>query len=62
MKLSEGFGIPSEKVTERKDIEGAIKRARKHKGPYLIEFVVEKEQNIFPMIPQGASVDEIRIE
>lgn len=61
MKLSEGFGIPSEKVTVRDDIIPAIKRAREHKGPYLIEFVIEKEANVFPMMPTGAAVDEMRL-
>ncbi|OGG26368.1 acetolactate synthase, large subunit, biosynthetic type [Candidatus Gottesmanbacteria bacterium RIFCSPLOWO2_01_FULL_39_12b] len=62
IKLSEGFGIPAEKVDKRNNILPAIKRARKHKGPYLIEFVVETEANVFPMMPAGAAVDEIRLE
>lgn len=62
IKLCEGFRIPAEKVEKRKDIIPAIRRARKHKGPYLIEFVVETEANIFPMMPAGAAVDEIRLE
>lgn len=62
MKLCEGFGIISEKVEKREDVNGAISRARKHKGPYLIEFVVETEANVFPMMPAGAAVDDIRLE
>lgn len=62
MKLCEGFGITSEKVERREDVNAAISRARKHKGPYLIEFVVETEANVFPMMPAGAAVDEIRLE
>jgi len=60
--LANAFGMKGEKVTERKDIGLAIKRARRHKGPYLIEFVVETEANVFPMMPAGAAVDDIRIE
>ena len=62
VKVTEGFGIQAEKVTKREDIQSAIDRARAHKGPYLIDFVCEKEENVFPMIPAGASVSEIRLE
>lgn len=62
IKLAQGFGITGEKVEKREDILPAIKRARKHKGPYLIEFVVETEANVFPMMPVGAAVDEMRLE
>lgn len=62
IKLADGFGIKAEKVTERKDVLPAIRRARRHKGPYLIEFIVETEANVFPMMPAGAAVDEIRLE
>lgn len=62
IKLAEGFRIPAQKVEYRKDIIPAIKKARKHKGPYLLEFVVETEANVFPMMPTGAAVDELRLE
>jgi len=62
VKLCQGFGIPAERVEKRKDIIPAIKRARNHRGPYLIEFVVEIEANVFPMMPPGGAVDEIRLE
>lgn len=62
IKLAEGFRIPAQKVEKRKDIVPALKKARAHKGPYLLEFVVETEANIFPIMPAGAAVDEIRLE
>lgn len=62
VKITQGCGILAEKVTKREEIKAAIDRARKQKGPYLIEFVCEKEENVFPMIPSGASVSEIRLE
>jgi acetolactate synthase-1/2/3 large subunit len=62
IKIAQGCGITAEKVTKREDIKGAIERARKFNGPYVIEFVCEKEENVFPMIPAGASVSEIRLE
>lgn len=62
IRLAEGFRIPAEKVKERENIISAIKRARRHKGPYLIEFEVETEANVFPIMPSGAAVDEMRLE
>ena len=62
VKISEGFGVPAERVTKRSEILPAIKRARHYKGAYLLEFVVEAEANIFPMMPSGAAVDEMRLE
>ena len=62
IKISEGFGIKAEKVKERKDLINAIGRARKHKGAYLLEFEVEMEANVFPIMPTGAAVDEMRLE
>ncbi|MCL4338579.1 biosynthetic-type acetolactate synthase large subunit [Patescibacteria group bacterium] len=56
-KLCEGFGIPSLKVTNQNDVRKAIRKARKTKGPYLVEFIVEAEENVFPMIPAGAGLD-----
>lgn len=60
--IAKGYYIPSAKVTERNDLEGAIKTMLETDGPYLLEVVVEKEGNVFPMVPSGAAVDEIRLE
>lgn len=62
VKITQGCGISAEKVTKREELKTAIDRAREQKGPYLIEFVCEKEENVFPMIPAGAAVSEIRLE
>ncbi len=62
IKLAEGFRIPAEKIEKREDMVPAIRRARRHKGPYLIEFVVKTEANVFPIMPPGAAVDELRLE
>jgi acetolactate synthase-1/2/3 large subunit len=56
-KLAEAHGIPSRQVTERKDTQAAIEFARKTEGPVLIEFVVEKEEAVYPMVPAGADLD-----
>ena len=58
-KLCEGFGIHALKVDTLEKGEKAIKIARKTKGPFLIEFIVEAEENVFPMIPAGAGISEM---
>lgn len=61
VKMAEACFIDAEKVTDRKDLDKALNRTIQSKKPYLLEVVVEKEGNVFPMIPTGASVDEIRL-
>jgi len=58
-KLAEGFGIKSAKATDFESAKKAIQTARKTKGPFLIEFIVEAEENVFPMIPAGAGIGEM---
>ena len=58
VKLAEAFGIPALKVTQREEVMVALKRAREHQGPFLINFVIEPQQNVYPMVPTGASLAE----
>ena len=58
-KLCEGFGIKSLKAGNLKETKEAISIARKTRGPFLIEFVVKAEENVFPMIPAGAGIGEM---
>jgi len=60
--ISEGFGVKAHKVTDSSEIEGAIKDMLAYDGPYLLHVMVEKEENIFPMIASGKAVDEIVLE
>ena len=60
--ITKGFGIPAEKVTEREELNDAMDRMFAHQGPYLLEVMVEKETNVFPMVPSGAAADEIILE
>ncbi len=62
IKLSEGFRIPATRVSERSKLSEAIDTMLTHKGPYLLEVMVEKEGNVFPMVPAGAAVSEIMLE
>ncbi|WP_047552109.1 biosynthetic-type acetolactate synthase large subunit [Psychroserpens sp. Hel_I_66] len=60
--IAKGYYIDAKKVTERKDLKAAVKEMMDCEGPYFLEVRVEKEDNVFPMIPTGASVSEIRLE
>jgi len=60
--LARAYGIGSVKVTEREFLENELDKMLNHKGPYLLEVVVEKEENVFPMVPTGASVSEVILE
>ena len=62
IKLADAFGIPAEMVKDRADLDGAMERMLQSKTSYLLDVRVEKEQNVFPMVPAGASVSEIRLE
>tara|TARA_R110002051_G_scaffold71810_1_gene129724 strand:- start:2559 stop:4292 length:1734 start_codon:yes stop_codon:yes gene_type:complete len=60
--IAKGYFIDAQKVTKREDLAGAIETMLESEGPYFLEVRVEKEDNVFPMIPSGASVSDIRLE
>jgi len=60
--IAKGYSIPAKKVTDRSDLESAVQEMMAHEGPYFLEVRVEKEDNVFPMIPSGASISDIRLE
>lgn len=60
--IAKGFGIEGHKVEIREDLEKGISKMINHHGPYLLEVVIEKEDNVFPMVPTGASVSDIILE
>lgn len=60
--LSKAFGIEAHRISDRKDIEWSLDKLLSHDGPYLLEVKVEKEENVFPMVPSGASVSDVRLE
>jgi acetolactate synthase-1/2/3 large subunit len=59
--VAKGYGIEGQKVTNRENLKQALKTMVEHKGSYLLEVMVGKENNVFPMVPQGCSVAEIRL-
>ena len=62
VSIAKAYFLDSEKVENRSDLEPAVKRMVESKKPYVLEISVEKEDNVFPMIPSGASVSDIRLE
>src|SRR6476661_7018179 len=51
--IAKGYGIEGKSVSDRKDLKAALKEMLEHKGSYLLEAMVGKENNVFPMVPQG---------
>jgi len=62
VKIAEGYGMPGLRVRRREEVAPAIEQAMAHHGPFLIDFMVEPEENVYPMIPPGATVAEIMEE
>jgi acetolactate synthase-1/2/3 large subunit len=60
--ISKGYFIESKRVDSRDELESSVKEMLNFDGPYLLEVCVEKEENVFPMIPSGSSVSNIRLE
>nr|WP_298710301.1 biosynthetic-type acetolactate synthase large subunit [uncultured Chitinophaga sp.] len=61
VQIAKGFYVPGRKVTERSEIAAAVKEMLDTPGAYLLEVVVEQEDNVFPMVPAGAPLSAIRL-
>ncbi|MCB9435575.1 MAG: biosynthetic-type acetolactate synthase large subunit [Anaerolineales bacterium] len=59
VKLAEAYGIPARRVTSRAEIQEAVEWSRSIEGPSLIEFVVEKDDIVYPMVPAGADLHDM---
>ena len=59
--IAEGYYIQARKVTKREELAGAVKEMMESKESYFLEVCVEKEDNVFPMIPSGAAVSDVRL-
>jgi acetolactate synthase-1/2/3 large subunit len=62
IKLAGAYSIPAARVEHCGDVRAAIQKMLYTPGPYLLEVLVEKEDNVFPMVPAGAGVSDIRLE
>ncbi len=61
VKLAEAYSIPAKKVVKREDLQSAIDEMIACETSYFLEVMVEKEDNVFPMVPTGASVSDVRL-
>lgn len=62
VQVAKGYNIPGKKVEQREELKQALTTMLQQKGSYLLEVMVGKEDNVFPMVPQGCSVSEIRLK
>jgi acetolactate synthase I/II/III large subunit len=60
--VAKGYGIEGQRIADRSKLKDGLKTMLDHKGTYLLEVMVGKENNVFPMVPQGCSVAEIRLK
>lgn len=61
-KIAEGYGIPSRTVIERADLDDAIGEMLRTDGPFLLQCAIKEEDNVLPMTPPGADVDDMMLE
>lgn len=59
VQVAKGYGINGKSISKREDLKGTLKEMLDHKGSYLLEVMVGKENNVFPMVPQGRGIAEI---
>ncbi len=59
VKIAEGYCIPGVRVCHKEEAAPAIEQAIEHDGPFLIDFKIEPEENVYPMVPPGAALSEI---
>ena len=59
VKVAEAYGIQAMRVDRAEDVAAALETARNTNGPFLIEFVVEREVNVYPMVAPGASISDM---
>ena len=62
IKIAEGFGIAGKKIRERNELSQALDDMLAAETPYLLEIKIMKEANVFPMVPAGGTVSEMRLE
>jgi acetolactate synthase I/II/III large subunit len=62
VQVAKGYRIDGQRISKRDDLVNAVTTMIQHKGAYLLEVMVGKENNVFPMVPQGCSVAEIRLK
>ena len=59
VKLAQAFGMLGMRVTEKSEVKSAVERAMLHPGPVIVDFVIENDDNVYPMIPAGMSIQQL---
>ena len=59
VKVAEAYGIPALRVKHNREVVSAIEQAMNYQGPFIIDFMVEPEENVYPMVPPGAALAEV---
>ena len=59
VKLAEAYNIPAVRVTQKEMVRSAIQKAMDYEGPFLIDFMVEPEENVYPMVSPGGSLSQM---
>ena len=62
VQVAKGYYIDGQRVSERANLKEALKTMLDHDGSYLLEVMVGKENNVFPMVPAGSTVTNVRLE
>jgi acetolactate synthase-1/2/3 large subunit len=62
VKVAEAYCVPAVRVERKEEVIPALKQAMEHEGPFLIDFMIEPEENVYPMVPAGASITEMLLE
>ena len=62
VRLAAAHGVPAVRVTKPSEVAPAIRRAMDHDGPFLIDFAIEPEENVYPMVPPGAGLSDMVLE
>jgi acetolactate synthase-1/2/3 large subunit len=62
VKIAEAYGLPALRVEHKEEVIPAIEQAMKYQGPFLIDFKVEPEENVYPMVPPGSALAEVQEE
>ena len=60
--IAQGYGIPYQAVTDRKDLAAAVEKMLATKGPYILECAIKEDDNVLPMTPPGMNVNEMMLE
>lgn len=60
--IAQGYGIPYQAVTDRKDLESAVSKMLTTEGPFILECVIKDDDDVLPMTPPGMNVNDMMLE